>query len=570
MGNFDDITIKVRDYKCIGSTPEGFDLIKPVNLIIGRNNSGKSTLLDIIGESIHQTSSFGSLGYKQRQPALVLSKCLSESDVKKVFREGVGGGGISGDHWRFGKQLVNGPITWEEFGSGTPSDRKLVAVGPPMDQLPTEISQKYGMELVQSIQWPITNLQFRRLRADRDIRPESEGDQINVQEDGRYLTTTFVKYINSSGLPSDLIEKQFLEELNRIVSPELLCKRIIVQKHDNGEWEVFLEEEEKGPVPLTHTGSGLKTIILTLAFLIILPKSNDKPLSNYVFGFEKLENNLHPAMLRRLLSYIRQKAEKEKCTFFITTHSSVVIDVFSTDPLAQIIHVTHDNTSSTVRAVQTYIDNRGILDDLDIRASDLLQSNGVVWVEGPSDRIYFNRWVQLFTGGKIREGTHYQCVFYGGRLLAHLSATSPEVELDNMVKIFRVNRNAIILFDSDLRTQDGELGATKTRVINEISEVGGYAWVTDGKEIENYIPMSALKEKYPGGPITTLKKNQNFPEYLNKLKSKEGDRFKRNKVLVAEEICPFIDLEGLKSTLDLNMRLEEVIRIIKRWNGLES
>ena len=161
-------------------------------------------------------------------------------------------------------------------------------------------------------------------------------------------------------------------------------------------------------------------------------------------------------------------------------------------------------------------------------------------------------------------------MFYGGRLLAHLSATSPEVELDNLAKIFRVNRNAIILFDSDLRTQDGELGATKTRVINEISEVGGYAWVTDGKEIENYIPMSALKEKYPGGPITTLKKNQNFPEYLNKLKSKEGDRFKRNKVLFAEEICPFIDLEGLKSTLDLNMRLEEVIRIIKRWNGLES
>ena len=39
--------------------------------------------------------------------------------------------------------------------------------------------------------------------------------------------------------------------------------------------------------------------------------------------------------------------------------------------------------------VDTYRDSCHILDDLEARASDLLQANGIVWVEGPSDRIYF-------------------------------------------------------------------------------------------------------------------------------------------------------------------------------------
>ena len=32
-----------------------------------------------------------------------------------------------------------------------------------------------------------------------------------------------------------------------------------------------------------------------------------------------------------------------------------------------------------------------VLSNLGIRASELLQSNGVIWVEGPSDRVYIKR-----------------------------------------------------------------------------------------------------------------------------------------------------------------------------------
>jgi putative ATP-dependent endonuclease of the OLD family len=212
-----------------------------------------------------------------------------------------------------------------------------------------------------------------------------------------------------------------LDDLNCIFEPDASFTRILVQqlgdeKAINERWEVFLEESEKGRIPLSQSGSGLKTVLLVLIYLYLVPEIEKKELSHYLFGFEELENNLHPALQRRLLSYLRKKAVEKGCRFFLTTHSSVAIDLFASDDQAQILHVTHDGKRASVRTVKTYIENCGVLDDLDIRASDLLQSNGIVWVEGPTDRLYFNHWIDVWTDRKLKEGTHYQCVFYGGRL----------------------------------------------------------------------------------------------------------------------------------------------------------
>lgn len=238
------------------------------------------------------------------------------------------------------------------------------------------------------------------------------------------------------------------------------------------------------------------------------------------------------------------------CMFFLTTHSSIAIDLFSSDDKAQILHVTHDGTCASVKCVTTYVDNKGILDDLDVRASDLLQSNGIVWLEGPSDRLYFNRWVELWSDGNLKEGAHYQCVFYGGRLLAHLSANDPDVDSNDVVKILRINRNATILIDSDRRQETDAINDTKQRLIDELGQSDGKTWLTAGKEIENYIPRNALCSYYGIENLSHLEQYQDFVSYLDGIRVNEGTRFLRQKVLFAEQICPYLAKGDLVNVLD--------------------
>ena len=350
---------------------------------------------------------------------------------------------------------------------------------------------------------PFDGLKFRRIVADRDIMPETDQAELTVQPNGSGTTNAVARYLNCDWLPSGVVEEELLGELNCVFFPDASYKRISVQQRKTGEWEIHLDEPRKGRIRLSQTGSGLKTVLLVLVNLVMMPKIVPAPLDSFLFGFEELENNLHPAAQRRLFRYLRERAERDKCHFFLTTHSNVVIDLFSADPLAQILHVTHDGETATVAAVESFPDGGAVLDDLDVRASDLLQTNVVVWVEGPSDRIYFNRWIELWTGGKVVEGVHYQCLTYGGSAGSHLSFSIRPEDVDAMIPALKVNRHAIVLIDSDKRCKNTELRKEAERMKREIEseEVGGVAWVTAGREIENYI-TAAVFQKLPDGGAT--------------------------------------------------------------------
>ena len=88
-----DVSLKFKNYKCFGEELQGFESILPINIIIGRNNSGKSSLLDLIKYSIKHYD-LSPLAHKNQTPEVVLSAPLSEDDVKKVFQPGVQGGKI--------------------------------------------------------------------------------------------------------------------------------------------------------------------------------------------------------------------------------------------------------------------------------------------------------------------------------------------------------------------------------------------------------------------------------------------------------------------------------------------
>lgn len=562
--------LKVKNFKGFGSKAFGYEQVLPMNLIIGRNNSGKSTLLDLINYAT-APGDLSSLGHRGKTPQVIVEGRVTKEQVERVFPPNQTSSRVSRmwsvDDWTFGQKWPNTEISWQLNANGNIG---LFDFDVPeyfqRYNIPKEEFEPFAQQLALANENTFASYSFKRILSDRDIAPEEEGAEPGIAANGGGFTSTVEKYLHNVGLPEGLVERTMLAELNKMFEPDSTFTDIGIQRHEDGQWEVYLEEQEKGRILLVNMGSGIKTILLVLAFLYLVPHVEGKKLNEYLFGFEELENNLHPALQRRLLLYLRSFALENGCRFFLTTHSNVSIDLFSEDEQAQILHVTHNGSHASVRAVATYVHNKGVLDDLDVRASDLLQANGVIWVEGPSDRIYFNRWLEIFSDDSFAEGMHYQCVFYGGRLLSHLSADDPDVDVGEAIKILRVNRNAIVIMDSDKERRNQHIGATKKRIVAEVDEMGGMSWVTKGREIENYLPAEAVAAYYGRDSANQPKQFADFAQYLSRIKAGEGKRFESKKALFADRISRHITKYNARSILDLEKRMSEVVRRIRKWN----
>lgn len=550
-----DTWVKVKNYKCFGDSPQGFEEITGLNVLIGRNNSGKSALLDVIAFLCKPTK----LAALRPGPAPEVLRMgrVHDDDWNATFRDD-SRDSIVGDHQTYGVPFRRRIVTWRISANG---HNEFVS----LDGGPQPANQ-FQRGLITSQKNPLLGKFFKRILADRDIRPEPSNRELKLGDDGSGATNVIQRFLNELERPTSLIEDRLREALNHIFEPDASFSRIRVQQLPNDEWEVVLDEENKGSIALTNSGSGLKTVILVLLFVIVMPFLDGKKLADYVFGFEELENNLHPALQRRLLLFLQDLVTREHVTLFLTTHSTVAIDYFSRDPGAQILHVRHDRTTSSVSRVSEYAHSRALLDDIEIRASDMLQANGIIWVEGPSDRIYVRRWIDLWAAGALKEGIHYQCMFYGGRLLKHLSCESPGTD-PARIALLTMNRNVMILIDSDLKADGARLPATKLRMIEEVGRIDGLAWVTWGKEIENYIPVSVL-EATLGISIGPLRRDQVLWRVLDRVKIGEGARLERDKIGFADRVVPSLTREALENTHDLGEKLDAATTCIRKWNGL--
>ena len=229
---------------------------------------------------------------------------------------------------------------------------------------------------------------FRRLLADRDIETDPKNTDMKLGRDGQGATNIVRGFITSDRLRRELIEDDLLDELKLIFGSDGQFLDIGIQELDGrrdkteDHWQVYIREEKKGWIPLSKSGSGLKTVILVLLNLLVVPKIENKEKSQFMFAFEELENNLHPALLRRLFQYLEDYAVKENAKIFLTTHSSIALDFFGASNDAQIIRVLHDGESAHTEIVHTHSSFIRIISELGARPSDLLQANGLIWVEG--------------------------------------------------------------------------------------------------------------------------------------------------------------------------------------------
>jgi len=153
-------------------------------------------------------------------------------------------------------------------------------------------------------------------------------------------------------------------------------------------------------------------------------------------------------------------------------------------------------------------------------------------------------------------------------VLAHLTGNISEDDRNELIKILLVNRNVMIMIDSDKRYKADRLNNTKQRIRQEMEGIGSICWITKGKEVENYIPQASIAGLYNKDSVRQINKYQSFDQYLDIIDEGEGQKFLSNKVLFAERVCPLLTKDNLTSVLDIKERLDEVCNCIRRWNAL--
>lgn len=528
--------IRFRNYKSFKNEYAEIP-INRITVLIGRNNCGKSSCIDII-EALKNTAMF-----RGQNSELLIDVTLDADDLPEHEQHN-----------------LNRTFLCEPSGSKIDFTE--------VDSNGNFISS--GIWRCRFLNEFIEKMRILRLNAERDILPEpyTQIDKIVANGDGACNLINCV--LNHKNYDETLVQRDLLEALNQIMHPDSVFDGITVQKidsSDDGKWEIFLYEGGER-FPLSQTGSGLKTIILVLLNLLVIPNLNHSKFGYYnenthnVFAFEELENNLHPALQRRLFDYIYQYCQEHKnAHIYLTTHSHVAINAFADKPNTQILHVIKENGISTVRRIEDFISKNELLNDLDVRASDLLQANGIIWIEGPSDRVYIKRWLKIFGGSELTEGRDYQFLYYGGRLLSHYTASEAEEETE-LIKILTTNRNSAIVIDSDKRSRRASINDTKKRIKNEFDSLGLFCWITKGKEIENYVEYQAINGAYNSHLSEHCGQYELFPDYIKSVRH----NFTNEKVAFSNKVSVHITQEHAETMLDLKKMITTLIATIQSWN----
>jgi len=311
-------------------------------------------------------------------------------------------------------------------------------------------------------------------------------------------------------------------------------------------------------LPLASYGTGVHELVILVTAVLSVEDA--------ICCIEEPEIHLHPRLQREFIDFVTTETINQ---YLISTHSPTFINAMNARDDVQVFHLRLENVATVGEPILGDEDSLRALHDLGVRASDILQSNCVVWVEGPSDRVYLKRWLELVSPDLV-EGQDYSIMFYGGRLLSHLYADRDKVP-DELIHILRINQNAVVMMDSDRKQPRAHLNKTKRRVREECEDSGGICWVTDGREIENYLPervVVAACEELVGKQITIAigpydKFEDTLSQALKEARAKHLD-YPAGKVKYARRFVQHFELADMDN--QLGKRIEEIVAKIKHWN----
>lgn len=193
--------------------------------------------------------------------------------------------------------------------------------------------------------------------------------------------------------------KQYLDACDNILGFRISC--VAVESGKRAVYNIQFQES----IPLTSMGEGVANI---LGLIVDLCVAKDK-----IFLIEEPENDIHPKALKALLKLIAEKSLNNQ--FFISTHSNIVMKYLGSVVDSKIFNITNETRDternklfvSKIHEVSDHPeDRRAVLEDLGYDFFDFDLWKGWIFFEESSAEIlirdYFFEWYAKSLLNKIR------------------------------------------------------------------------------------------------------------------------------------------------------------------------